>query len=68
MLPTQNANYTAYADMIQDGILLFTRHIIISIIITSFVIFPSPFKNFTIAFYHTFYTLSILFIDKLKKL
>ncbi len=47
--------------MIQDGILLFTRHIIISIIITNFVIFPSPFKKFTRKLYHTFPALSIVF-------
>lgn len=59
MLPTQNANFTDHADMIQDGILLFSRHIIISIIITNFVIFPSPFTKSMVELYHKNSALSI---------
>ena len=66
MFPTQKANYANYSDMIQDGIFLFTRHIIISIIITNPAIFPSPFEKFTNAFYHNFPALSIVFSIFLK--
>ena len=59
MFPTQNANYAIYSDMIQDGIFLYSRHIIISIIITNFVIFPSPFVKSMLALYHKKISLSI---------
>ena len=59
MFPTQIADRAYYSDMIQDGSFILSRHIIISIIITNFVIFPSPFVKSMLEFYHKSLSLSI---------
>ena len=60
MFPTQNADRAYYSDMIQDGSFILSRHIIISIIITNFAIFPSPFVKSMFALYHKKISLSIV--------
>ena len=68
MFPTLKANYANYSDMIQDGDFLFSRHIIISIIITNFAMFPSPFSKFMFELYHKTNSLSRVLAKFLRNL